>query len=120
MGEFRVVVVPRDYRATTRFLVDVMGLEVVDVFDQWDEGMVLKAGDGLIEIFTSGDQPAGGASSAWLALEVTDVDTEHERLKAAGADISRHPETQPWGHRSFRVQGPEGWRITLYEIVDAE
>lgn len=118
MAEFRVVVVPTDYTATTEFLIDVMGLAVVDVFEQWDEGMVVAAGDGLIEIFKSGERPPGSGPGAWLAFEVSDADAEHRRLAAAGAEIPRGPETQPWGHRSFRVFGPDGWRITIYEIVE--
>lgn len=117
MGEFRVVVVPRDYEATSTFLVDVLGLEVVETFEEWDEGMLLRAGNGMIELFVSTPGAPGATSAPWLAWEVTDADHEHGRLSAVGADISGRPRVEAWGHKSFRVHGPDGWTITLYEIV---
>ena len=117
MSEFRAVYVAHDYEAITGFFIEVMALEVVDVFEQWDEGIVLRAGDGLIEIFVPGDEQPGPVSSGWLAWEVADADAEYERLEAAGADLAQRPMLHPWGHKSFRVNGPDGWRVTLYEIV---
>lgn len=119
MGEFRVVAVPSDYKATADFLIEVMGLEVVEVFDEWDEGMLLRAGSGLIELFVAVEGAPGSTSAPWLAWEVTDADREYIRLSSAGANIAGSPRLEAWGHKSFRVHGPDGWTITLYEIVDA-
>ncbi len=118
MPEFRVVFVAADYDATVGFFTDVMGLEVLRSFEEGGRGTVLLAADGQIEIFDAGPgdapDPVSGARLAW---EVADADAEHARLAAAGAEIMREPEMQPWGHKNFDVRGPDGWVFTLYEIV---
>ena len=119
MSEFRVVFVAHDYQAMVDFLVDVIGLEVVEVFEEWDVGIVLRAGDGLIEIFPPGDEPEVPAQRVWLAWQVSDADAEYERLRRAGADMANPPAVQSWGHKSFRVAGPQNLRLTLYELVDS-
>ena len=54
---------------------------------------------------------------AWLAWEVADARAECDRLVAAGAELIRPPTLQPWGHENFTVRGPDGWEITLFQIV---
>ena len=117
MPEFRVVFVARDYEATTEFFIDVMRLEVLRSFEEGGKGMILSAAGGQIEVFAPGDDPPDLVSGATLAWEVADADVEHDRLIAAGAEILRPPQVQPWGHKSFVVEGPDGWVMTLFEIV---
>lgn len=117
MPEFRVVFVSRDYEATSGFFTDVMGLQVLHSFEEGGKGMILEAADGQIEIFAPGDDPPDPVSGAALAWEVPDADAEHDRLITAGAKILRPPQTQPWGHKSFVVEGPDGWILTLFQIV---
>ncbi len=121
MAEFRVVFVARDYDATVAFLSGVMGLEVLQSWDHGTGGTILLAADGQIEVFGPGtDAPPDPVSGVSLAWEVADARGEHDRLVAAGAEILRPPERQPWGHDSFVVQGPDGWVITLFEVVEAQ
>lgn len=47
-----------------------------------------------------------------VALEVADVDAEHERLCAAGVTIVQPPRDNPWGDRSSIVRDPVG--VWLY------
>ena len=115
MPELRGIFVAPDYYATVGFFTDVMGLEKREEFaDEGARGCLLIAGDGLIEIFDGAGGP-GPVSGVRLAIEVADA--EHQRLKDAGARITRAPELQPWGHRNFDIQGPDGWDITLFEVV---
>ena len=118
MAEFRVVFVAADYDATVGFFTDVMGLKLQRSFGDDQLGCIIEAADGLIEIFGAAhDRPSDPVSGVVLAWEVADADAEHERLVAAGAEIVQVPELQPWGHKNFVVQGPDGWKITLFQIV---
>jgi uncharacterized glyoxalase superfamily protein PhnB len=50
-----------------------------------------------------------------LSLEVEDVDRWHGQLIGAGVSIARGLEDAPWGHRSFGVDDPGGFRIWIYQ-----
>ncbi len=118
MGDFRVVFTASDYDRTVAFFRDVMGLEVLMSFEVGGRGTILLAADGQIEIFAndSGEAvaPVSGAAMAW---EVSDAAATYDRLVAAGAELLDPPTMKPWGHSSFRVRGPDGWMITLFEVV---
>ena len=118
MAEFRVAFVGADYEATVRFFTDMMGLDVLRSFEEGGKGTILTAADGQIEVF-SPDAGRGtpGVTGVALAWEVSDADAEYERITAAGGETRTAPTMQPWGHKSFVVAGPDGWTITLYEIV---
>ena len=119
MPELRVIFVAPDYDATVGFFTGVMGLDLREEFaDEGARGCLIRAGDGLIEIFDGAGGP-GPVTGVRLAIEVSDADAEHRRLIDAGAEILRAPEVQPWGHKNFDIQGPDGWVITLFEIVAA-
>ena len=118
MAEFRVVFIASDYDRTVGFFTDVMGLEVLRSFEEGGKGTILLAADGQIEVFDPGvgwGEP--GVSGVSLAWEVADADAEHQRIVAAGGTVNGSPTMKPWGHKSFVVDGPDGWSITLFEIV---
>lgn len=119
MAEFRVVYVASDYDATLAFFVDVMGLAVVREFTDGGKGCIVAAADGQIEFFApdAGWGPPG-VSGARLAWEVESARAAHERLLSAGAAVIQPPTTQPWGHVNLAVEGPDGWVITLFEVID--
>lgn len=118
MSEFRVAFVAGDYDATVGFFRDVMGLEVLRSFEEGGRGTILLAADGQIEVFASdagrGDPGVSGVALAW---QVDDADAAHARIVANGGSVNGPPALQPWGHKSFAVDGPDGWTITLYQIV---
>ena len=121
MAEFRVLFTAADYDATVAFFTEVMDLEVLRSFDDGAKGTILLAADGQIEVFaaeTSAGPP--GVRGAALAWEVSDADAEHERIVARGASVQGEPTMKPWGHKSFVVDGPDGWTITLFEVVVAQ
>ena len=43
-----------------------------------------------------------------LYVIVDDVDTHHDRARAAGAEITFPIADQPWGHRIYGARDPEG------------
>lgn len=118
MAEFRVVFTAVDYEATVGFFTDVMGLEVLRSFEDGGKGTILLAADGQIEVFSAETSDgAAGVSGVALAWEVADADAEHARIEARGGLVHGEPAVKPWGHKNFVVAGPDGWLITLFEVV---
>lgn len=64
--------------------------------------------------------PVPGVVGAMLALVVTDVDAEHERLVAGGATVLKPLVTEPWGQRRVQVAGPGGLIVELVQPVDPD
>ena len=118
MAEFRVAFIAHDYDATVAFFHETMGLEILRSFEEGGKGTILTAADGQIEVFSPdvgwGEPGVTGATMAW---EVEDATAAHAELVSRGAVVSGPPAMQPWGHKNFRVEGPDGWAITLYQIV---
>jgi uncharacterized glyoxalase superfamily protein PhnB len=77
----------------------------------------LKAG--AIKILINQDDGAKGLDrekGEGFSLQITtaqNVDEIAARLKAAGIALTTEPTTMPWGPRMFRVQDPDGFRITI-------
>jgi catechol 2,3-dioxygenase-like lactoylglutathione lyase family enzyme len=110
----RVLVAPSDLARSLAWYTDVLGLHVYREFgaDGRRTGVVLFAGNGLLELSGSG----GAASELSLWLQVPDVDAEWERLLAAGVRPVAPPADQPWGLRECWIAGPDGERIALVEV----
>ena len=118
MAEFRVVWVAHDYDATVAFFRDTMGLEVLRSFEEGGRGTILLAADGQLEVFAADDPAASpGVTGARLAWEVDDADAAFAAVTGRGATALGEPTMQPWGHKNFTVEAPDGWTITLFEIV---
>jgi len=118
MAEFRVVFTAADYDATVAFFSETMGLEILRSFEDGGRGTILLAGDGQIEVFAApNDSAVTGVSGVALAWEVVDADAEHARILAKGGSVHGAPSMKPWGHKSFVVDGPDGWTVTLFEVV---
>ncbi|KUJ68520.1 glyoxalase [Streptomyces albus subsp. albus] len=63
------------------------------------------------------DQHAAGLI---LALTVTDLVAEEQRLRAAGAPITMPLREEPWGERLFQMTDPNGVVVQLVEWATAE
>lgn len=57
------------------------------------------------------------ASGAVVAFQITRLDAEEARLRAAGVPISLPLQEQPWGERLFMVTDPNGVVYELFEWV---
>jgi catechol 2,3-dioxygenase-like lactoylglutathione lyase family enzyme len=114
----RILLRPADLSRSRHFYRDVLGLAVYREFGSTaDPSQVFFLGGGLLEL--SGSAGSGGrvpehAPMIWL--QVRDVRAEHERLAAAGAQILRGPEAEPWGLTEMWIEDPDGLRIVLVEI----
>ena len=53
-----------------------------------------------------------------LSIEVNVVDEWHDELIKRGITIARGLEDAPWGHRSFGIDDPDGFRIWYYQDMN--
>ncbi|SDS78994.1 Uncharacterized conserved protein PhnB, glyoxalase superfamily [Nocardioides scoriae] len=65
-------------------------------------------------------EPADGVRGAMLALVVTDVDSHHDRLVAAGVEVLEPLVTEPWGQRRVQLAGPDGLVVELVGPVEPD
>jgi predicted enzyme related to lactoylglutathione lyase len=114
----RALVHAVDFDATVRWYRDVLGLRVAREYghDGQVTGVVLFLGGGFLEIVAAGGVVRSRGVTLWL--QVPDVDAEHTRLVAAGAQIVRPPRTEPWGLRECWVDGPDAAQIVLVEVPE--
>jgi catechol 2,3-dioxygenase-like lactoylglutathione lyase family enzyme len=138
--ELRVAVTVADYEAAVRFYRDVLGLPVIESWDQPDDrrGVILAAGQATLELLSTAqtalvdevetDQPpgagepgrAGAGPPVRLAIEVADSAAAAEALAAAGAERLGGPVVTPWRHRNVRLRAPDGMQLTLFTVLDAD
>ena len=111
----RVLLRPADLGRSRHFYRDVLGLAIYREFGPPDHpGVVFFLGSGFLEVSGHSDGAAGRSVMIWL--QVRDIDTEHERLAAAGVHILREPVTEPWGLTEMWIEDPDGVRIVLVEV----
>lgn len=112
----RVLIRPADAQRSRTFYRDVLGLAVYREFGPADDpGVVFFLGHGFLEVSGSGNHPTERGDVA-LWLQVRDVEAEHRRLQAAGADVIRAPRREPWGLVEMWLADPDGIRIVLVEV----
>lgn len=124
--ELRVAITVPNYEEALRFYRDVLGLPVVEAWDEpTGQGSVLDAGRATLEIISTSqaehiDQVEVGkrvAGQVRLALEVEDSVATADRLGEAGAERLGGPVVTPWQHRNVRLKTPDGMQITLYTVL---
>lgn len=107
--QHHVLAVP-DIRATARWWVDVMGMEIWMEPEGW---IFLRMDSFSLMIGECPDaispQDLGDHQYfAYVVLE--DVDAYHAEITARGLDVGA-PQDKPWGMREMPVQTPDGHRI---------
>lgn len=53
-----------------------------------------------------------------LSFEVSDVDAEFDKIRAAGVNIYQEIQDKPWGERSFVVDDPNGVHVYVYTLIE--
>src|SRR3954454_7943734 len=92
----RILLRPADADRSRRFYRDTLGLAVYREFGPPDDpGLVFFLGNGFLEISGSSAQPPDRSLAIWM--QVRDVRAEHERLLAAGVNVTREPRLEHWG-----------------------
>jgi catechol 2,3-dioxygenase-like lactoylglutathione lyase family enzyme len=110
----RVLLHPTDPARSRSFYRDVLGLGVYREFGPpEDPGSVFFLGNGLLEVSGRSAQPPQGLG---LWLQVRNALAEHDRLAAAGVQIRRPPQREPWGLVELWIEDPDGLPIVLVEV----
>ena len=115
----------RDLARSRELYVDLLGLDVVEEWDQPDDrGCILSFGGngGFLELLEVATEHASheqrsadavGAGSFELQMRVDEVDTWIGRLE--GRLSIEGPVTRPWGNRYLWIRDPDGVRIALFQ-----
>jgi len=106
-----------DIEAEHDFLVTVLGFTTAGL-ERMPDGTVVhaevRAGSRRLWLHRTDDAgnlvPPGrrGPAGGGIVVHVGDVDSHHERVRAAGADILYEPRDQDYGQREYGVRDPEG------------
>ena len=114
----------RNYEAMFRFYGDSLAMKVVEAWDEpGNRGTLFspgeKVGSAVIEVIELGEEAVPGVKpvNVVLSIEVDDVDGWHEQLLGAGVTVARELEDAPWGHRSFGIDDPDGFRLWFYQDI---
>ncbi len=111
----RILLRPADLDRSRRFYRDTLGLAVYREFgDRDDPGLVFFLGGGHLEISGIGDGTEARNVALWL--QVRDLAAEYQRLQAAGVEILRAPQREPWGLLEMWIADPDAVRIVLVEV----
>ncbi len=112
----------RNYEAMLHFYGDSLTMQAVEAWDEpGNRGTLFspgeKVGSAVIEVIELGEEAIPGVKpvNVVLSIEVDDVDKWHEQLLGAGVAVARELEDAPWGHRSFGIDDPDGFRIWFYQ-----
>jgi uncharacterized glyoxalase superfamily protein PhnB len=115
----------KNYEAMVGFYRNKLGMDVTLSWDEPDNrGTLLavggKASNTVVEVIELGDEAVPGVQpvNVALSIEVDDVDAWHNELVKRGIIITRKLEDAPWGHRSFGITDPDGFRIWYYQDLN--
>lgn len=107
----RIILRPKNVDETLSFYRDRLRL---GIFREYPGGVVFFAGQSLIEVAGHGEPTAG--AMATILLQVRDVEAARAELEAAGVEIVRPPQTEPWGLTEMWIADPDGTRIVVVEV----
>lgn len=115
----------KNYETMVRFYRDNLDMDVTLSWDEPDNrGTLLafggKAGNTVVEVIELGNEAVPGVQpvNVALSIEVDDVDAWHDELIKRKIAIARKLEDAPWGHRSFGIDDPDGFRIWYYQDMN--
>ena len=77
-----------ELRKVKEFYIDILGLKICR---EWDGGLMIDTGNGLIEIFTNAEGEHRLGAIRHFALLTDQVDALTEKVKAAGYEVIVEP-----------------------------
>jgi uncharacterized glyoxalase superfamily protein PhnB len=66
-----------------------------------------------VALWKEGSGEPGANRTAYIELQVEDIDAHYERLKGKVA-LVHEMKTMPWGNKTFQFRDPEGTAVSLY------
>jgi lactoylglutathione lyase len=124
--ELRLAYTVEDYAEAVRFYRDVLGLPVIQEWDQpTGSGAILDAGRATLELLSVDqsdlvDRVEVGevvSGPVRLALEVENSEETAKALASAGAQKIGGPVVTPWAHKNVRLRAPDGMQLTLFTVL---
>ena len=120
LGNFYPVLLTEEVRASTRFYTEHMGFEKVFESDCYVSLKHLENPTYELAIISHDHEtiPEGyrrSTSALLLNFEVPSVESEYERLRAAGVKILQPLEDLPAGQRHFICQAPGGVMVDVIQ-----
>ena len=111
----RVLLRPTDPARSQAFYRDVLGLAI---YREFPGGVVFFLGGGFLEVsgHTAGTNKAGPHVELWL--QVRDLAATQTALEAAGVEILRSRQREPWGLDELWIADPDGVRICVVEVPE--
>jgi catechol 2,3-dioxygenase-like lactoylglutathione lyase family enzyme len=122
LDSFYPVLLTDDVARSSSFFTEHMGFRETFTSD-WYVSLVHGGNDAYELALISHDHdtiPEGSrrpTSALLLNFEVPSVESEHERLRAAGVEILQPIEDLPAGQRHFICRGPGGVMVDVIEVV---
>ncbi|MBT8219595.1 MAG: VOC family protein [Bacteroidia bacterium] len=124
-GTFRFTYFTDVYDETFDFYKNKLafGLEHSWNRNKEDKGALFKIGQGLIEILQRPKDPENeyngldyrNPQGVFTGIQVWNIDDLFNTFKAKGIPFKQEILNQPWGHRSFYIQEPNGLILGFYE-----
>ena len=119
----------KDAKAAIEFLCTAFGFAKNAVYEDKDGSIAhaqLTHGNGMIMLGSAKDTEYGkllrrpgdvGGVTMSVYVVVDNADAHFARAKAAGAEITREPETQDYGGRDYTCKDPVGnvWTFRTYD-----
>lgn len=105
-----------DISEASRWLCEVFGFRERLVIG--DHRIQLHVGDGGgAVILTQRPTSPGSHSCHSVLIRVADADSHYERAKQQGANVTRPPESYPFGERQYSVEDPGGHIWTFSQSI---
>jgi uncharacterized glyoxalase superfamily protein PhnB len=108
-----------DLGKSLAFYTEALGFIVSERWSDGDvlRGVMLKAGACELGISQDDwkmgkDRPKGAGFRIWCDT-IQDIDALAARVKAKGGSLTEEPGDRPWGVRSFSVDDPDGFHLTI-------
>ncbi|WP_025864537.1 VOC family protein [Prolixibacter bellariivorans] len=118
-NEFRFYYFTNRYADTVNFYKSVMQLEEVRSWDRGhcNKGTIFKfpKSEFLLEVEESEEAPS--FYGAGLYMEVDDVDDWYRKAVAQRIQIKQPISDTSYGHRSFKMEDPNGLTIGLFQYI---
>jgi len=98
---------------------DVLGFAVDREYERAGALMAVSMRAGAVRILLGQDDGAKGADRVkgeGFSLQITTAQSIDEiagRIRAHGGTLASEPVDTPWGARMFRLQYPDGFRLTI-------
>lgn len=121
--ELRFSFVVQDYDSAVHLYRDVLGLGMLEEFNEQGRGVLLRVPEATLELVDPEhgrmvDEVEVGhrvEDGVRIAVRVDDLPDAAKALIAAGAEAMAAPVQTPWGDHNQRFRAKDGLQLTLFQ-----